>query len=134
MAREQEQADAAARLRLATTPHALSVAPWRDGRMLIEMSNGIGLLVDARRVEGLEAATAADLAEVEISPSGFGLHFPKLDADIYLPGLLEGRFGSARYMAAAMGAKGGLARTPAKTAAARENGKLGGRPRKTSAR
>lgn len=101
MGREHKQADEAAKLRLAATPHAVAVVPSRDGRMLIEMSNGIGLLVDVRRVEGLEAATAADLAQVEISPSGFGLHFPTLDADVYLPGLLQGRFGSARYLATA---------------------------------
>lgn len=104
MAREHKLADEAAQLRLATTPHAVSVVPSRDGRMLVEMSNGIGLLVDFRHVEGLEAATTADLAQVEISPSGFGLHFPTLDADIYLPGLLQGRFGSARYMAASQDA------------------------------
>ena len=33
--------------------------------------------------------------------------------------------------ASSMGRKGGAAKTPAKARAARENGKLGGRPRKT---
>lgn len=35
--------------------------------------------------------------------------------------------------AAAMGKLGGATRTPAKAAASRENGKLGGRPRKDAA-
>jgi hypothetical protein len=46
---------------------------------------------------------------VEFSPSGLGLHFPKLDADLYLPALLEGFLGSRRCMASAMGKAGGKA-------------------------
>jgi hypothetical protein len=38
--------------------------------------------------------------------------------------------GSKRWMAAQLGASGGRTRTQAKTAASRENGKRGGRPRK----
>ncbi|MET0265438.1 MAG: DUF2442 domain-containing protein [Duganella sp.] len=79
---------------------------------------------------GLENARPADLADAEISPSGLGVHFPRIDADIYLPALLEGFLGSKRWMAAQMGKVGGQAATDAKKAAARENGKLGGRPKK----
>jgi hypothetical protein len=53
-----------------------------------------------------------------------------LDADIYLPALLEGFLGSRRWMAAQMRKAGGKASTKAKAAASRRNGKLGGRPRK----
>ena len=56
--------------------------------------------------------------------------FPKLDADLYLPALLNGWLGSRRWMAAHMGERGGRARSAAKRTASRENGKLGGRPRK----
>jgi hypothetical protein len=61
------------------------------------------------------------------------LHFPKLDADLYLPALLEGLLGSKRWMAARLGKHGGQARSAAKAAASRENGKRGGRPRKHAA-
>jgi hypothetical protein len=74
------------------------------------------------------------LDPIEISPSGFGIHFPKLDADLYLPALLEGLLGSRAWMAARLGARGGKATSPAKISAARANGRLGGRPRKTEAR
>jgi hypothetical protein len=47
----------------------------------------------------LEKATPAQLEPIEISPSGFGIHFPKLDADLYLPALLEGFLGSRKWMA-----------------------------------
>jgi hypothetical protein len=84
--------------------------------------------------QGLEKATPAQLSEIEISPSGFGLSFPKLDADIYVPALLEGSFGSRKWMAARLGAQGGKARSLAKRTAARANGALGGRPRKSATR
>jgi hypothetical protein len=84
-------------------------------------------------VEGLQDARARDLRDIEISPSGFGLHFPRLDADIYLPGLFAGTLGSRRWMAAQLGKRGGGVRSAAKAAAARSNGKLGGRPRKHEA-
>jgi hypothetical protein len=35
--------------------------------------------------EGLRGVRATALEEMEISPSGLGLHWPRLDADIYLP-------------------------------------------------
>jgi hypothetical protein len=55
---------------------------------------------------------------------------PKLDADIYLPALLQGFFGSRKWMAARLGAVGGKSRSAAKAAASQRNGKSGGRPRK----
>jgi hypothetical protein len=85
-----------------------------------------------RAVQGLARVKSADLAKIEISPSGFGLHVPSLDADIYLPALLEGFFGSRKWMAAQLGQRGGRTTSPAKAKAARRNGRLGGRPKKTA--
>jgi hypothetical protein len=82
--------------------------------------------------QGLESATPSQLTKIEISPSGLGLHFPAVDADIYLPALLEGFLGSRRWMAAQLGKAGGSATSRAKTIAVRANGKLGGRPKKVS--
>jgi hypothetical protein len=39
-------------------------------------------------------ATAAQLREIEIRPSRFGIYFPRLDVDIYLPTLLQPCLGS----------------------------------------
>jgi hypothetical protein len=82
--------------------------------------------------EGLQAATPSELANIEISPSGLGIHFPRVDADLYVPGLLSGMFGSKTFMAAELGRAGGKTRSAAKSAAARANGRRGGRPRKVS--
>jgi hypothetical protein len=104
----------------------------RLGRVLVRLQSGLDVAFDPADAEGLAHASAAALKVIEISPSGFGLHFPKLDADIYLPALLEGFLGSKRWAAARLGAQGGRARSRVKAAAARANGKLGGRPRKAA--
>jgi Protein of unknown function (DUF2442) len=107
--------------------------PARD-RVVIALSTGDELAFAPRRAQGLETAKPSDLDVIEISPSGFGLHFPKLDADVWLPALLDGVFGSRRWIAARLGARGGKVKSKAKARAARANGKLGGRPRKTKRR
>jgi hypothetical protein len=101
----------------------------RISRVVISLASGLDIAFAPRDVQGLENAQAADFADAQISPSGLGVHFPKLDADIYLPALLEGFLGSKRWMASQLGKIGGQASSPAKKAAARKNGKLGGRPK-----
>jgi len=106
----------------------------RRDRVVASLNNGLELAFPPRIAQGLEHALPADLADIELSPSGLGIHFPKLDAHLYLPALLQGVFGSKAWMAAQLGAVGGRARSAAKTAAARVNGKRGGRPRKVAVR
>ena len=112
-------------------PHAVSAHYDREsGRIVVDLSSKLRVSFSPHDAQGLERAKASQLESVEISPSGFGLHFPKLDADLYVPGLLEGFLGSKKWMAARLGQLGGASRSPSKKAAARANGKLGGRPRK----
>ena len=131
--KELAAANARGRQMLRTTPHA--VAAWYDttrDRIVVELSTGVELAFPPGSVQGLETASPADLAEIAINPPGFGLHFPRLDADLYLPGLLEGLLGSKAWEASRMGQAGGKAKTPAKQAASRANGQLGGRPRQVA--
>ncbi len=102
----------------------------RIARVVISLASGLEIAFAPRDAQGLEKAHPADLAGAEISPSGLGVHFPKINADLYIPALLEGFLGSKRWMASQMGKVGGRAATQAKVSAARENGKLGGRPKK----
>ena len=102
----------------------------RTARLVISLSSGVDISFSPKQAQGLEAATPADLANAQISPSGLGVHFPKLDADIYIPALLEGFLGSRRWMAAQNGRVGGKASSEAKSLAARANGLRGGRPKK----
>lgn len=102
----------------------------RRARVVVSLNTGVEVAFPPMLAEGLADAAPADLAKIEITPSGLGLHWPKLDADLYVPGLLAGAFGGKQWMAAQLGAVGGSARSKAKTRAARANGRLGGRPRK----
>jgi hypothetical protein len=68
------------------------------------------------------------LGKIEISPAGWGLHFPRIDADVYVPALFEGIYGSRAWTKQAARVAGST-RSEVRSAAARENGKKGGRPR-----
>jgi len=115
----------------ASHPHAVSARYDRvSGRIVLHLSSRLDVAFSPGDTEGLEGASPAQLETIEISPSGFGIHFPTLDADLYLPALLEGFLGSKRWMAGRLGAAGGRSRSAAKASAARKNGRTGGRPRK----
>ena len=128
-----QQAEQRMQDRLASGPHAVAARyDRRVSRIMVSLSNGLELAFPPHLAEGLANAKPADLAIIEITPAGLGLHWPRQNADLYLPALLEGVFGSPRWMAGLLGRSGGTARSAAKVAAARENGRKGGRPRKAA--
>lgn len=128
---EIEQANQRGLTLKATHPAILSVRyDRRVARIVIALASGLEIAFSPKHAQGLEHGHPADFADAEISPSGLGIHFPHLDADIYLPGLLEGFLGSKSWMAAQNGKLGGVKSSHAKIVASRENGKLGGRPKK----
>ncbi len=102
-------------------------------RVIVRLTTGVEIGFAPRDVEGLQHASADDLKAIEVEAFGLGIHFPRLDAGLYVPALLEGVLGSKNWMAAQLGAAGGRTRSMAKAAASRENGKRGGRPRKVVA-
>lgn len=112
-------------------PKAVSVHYDRkSGHVVIGLSSRLILSFSPHDAQGLENAKPSQLDEIEITPSGFGIHIPKLDADLYVPALLEGFLGSKKWMASRLGQLGGQSRSRAKRAASKANGRLGGRPRK----
>ena len=96
----------------------------------MDLNTGVTIMVPVHLIEELSDATADELGEIEISPAGIALHWPRLDADVYVPSLIQGIYGTKRWMATQLGAAGGSATSPAKAAAARANGAKGGRPKK----
>jgi hypothetical protein len=133
---EQAVQEAEARMlaQLAAGPTAVTAHyDLPNARLRITLSNGLELAFPPHLAEGLADAKPDELAEIELSPTGLGVHFPSIDADLYLPALLQGLMGSSKWMAQALGAKGGSSTSSTKAAAARENGKLGGRPRQAVA-
>ncbi|KAF0101588.1 MAG: hypothetical protein FD187_1860 [bacterium] len=66
----------------------------RIGRVVIALSSGLEIAFRPHDAQGLERARPGQLKAIEISSSGLGIHFPDLDANLYLPVLLEGFLGS----------------------------------------
>src|ERR1700731_2568100 len=71
----------------------------RVSRIVIGLDNGLELAFPPRLAQGLEHATPAELALIEISPLGDCLHWPALYADLYGPALLRGVFVSRNWRA-----------------------------------
>lgn len=110
-------------------PRALSVEFDRANRkIVIALANGAEFKFPPELAQGLGDATDDQLADVRVSGNGFGLHWDSLDADLTVPGVVSGVFGTRRFMAE----QAGRSTSPAKAAAARENGAKGGRPRKSA--
>jgi hypothetical protein len=127
---EIEAAIAQANLRDAYRPKAVAVEYHEaSDTVVVTLASGVALSIPRTLLQGLERATPVQLADVQIVGAQSGLHWPQLDVDHYVPGLIDGVFGNRRWMSE-IGKRGGAARSQAKTAAVRANGRKGGRPRK----
>ncbi len=102
------------------------------GRVIIEMVNGCTYMFPVALAEELRDADDRALTDVIVDGAGFNLHWPLIDADLYVPALVAGVFGTHDWMSKALARQAGRAKSPAKAAASRANGKKGGRPRKRS--
>lgn len=123
----KKASDAGRRL-LARGPLALS-ARYAAKRIQVELNNGCTFAFPVEHAEDLAGAKVADLKIIKIEAAGLGLHWPRLDADLYVPSLIKGVLGSKLWMAH-IGAMGGSATSSAKAASSRVNGAQGGRPRR----
>jgi hypothetical protein len=100
--------------------------------LILKLTDGRRQVIPREELQGLQSATKGQIAEVKIVGGGTGLHWPSLDVNLYVPGLLRGVYGNKKWMAE-IGRSGGSAKTPAKKRAARVNGLKGGRPRQKGA-
>ncbi len=115
--------------RLAAQPRAAKAYfDVRKARLVIELTNGVILMLPPKLLQGLKRATPAQLAKVQLTPLGTGLHWESLDADLSVAGLAAGIFGSKTWMSE-LARHAGSRTSARKASSSRENGKRGGRPR-----
>jgi hypothetical protein len=73
---------------LADTPQK---ACHRDGRIYVSMASGLDFSFPIQGNPRLEGKPDRLLSEIEVSP--FGLHWPTLDEDLSIKGILAGDYG-----------------------------------------
>lgn len=106
-----------------STPLAVSARfDKRAHKVVVALDTGIEFAFDPRRAQGLSNAASEDLVGVTVEGVGSTLHFPRLDADFTVSRLLEGFLGPMDWT-----------RRENRALKSRENGRLGGRPRRAAA-
>ncbi|MGH8453726.1 MAG: DUF2442 domain-containing protein, partial [Nevskiales bacterium] len=106
----------------AQEPRAISAHyDHRAQRIVVELRNGFVIAFPVHLAQGLRGALPAQLAAVEITPSGYGLHWEELDADLSVPALARGLLGTKSW-ARELARYAGSRTSTKKAAAARRNG------------
>lgn len=95
--------------------------------VFVQLKSGCWFGFSPSAVPELRGASAQDLAAVDVEEWGEGLHWEALDADVSVPGIIFDSLDAPAWWARWIASR----TTQKKAAAARENGKKGGRPRKT---
>jgi len=67
---------------------------YRQGHIVVTMESGVEVRFPVAKNPRLAGGTARQLNRIEVSP--FGLHWPELDEDLSLRGLLQGDYGQTK--------------------------------------
>lgn len=95
-------AEARGRAVLETEPRAVAARySHKTGRVTVDLTNGCAYAFPADLLQDLSEASPDEPASVKVNGTGFNLHWPKLDADIYVPALVAGVFGTKDWMSKA---------------------------------
>jgi hypothetical protein len=68
----------------------------KEDLVSLYFADGLKVSIPRKQLQGLEEANQSQLSKIEIVGDGTGLHWPLLDVDHYVLGLLEHRFGTKR--------------------------------------
>ena len=111
---------------------AVRYDPDRDAVEIVT-TQGVGFIVPRACVGSLAGLRPDQLALLDVWPDGSAIELDALDIQISVHGLLSQVLPAvlpASFLAGLCGGRGGKSVSDAKKAAARENGRKGGRPRK----
>jgi hypothetical protein len=124
-----ERASRAGRRAANTEPRAARVVYRAEKHALrIKLTNGATITLPVKLIPSLKGARSRDIRSVEVLGRGGGLHWESLDLDLSVPGLFSSVFAGPEWLAE-LGRVGSRRSSAAKAAAARRNGRKGGRPR-----
>ena len=70
--------------------HDIKKISFRNGRMKIVVDQKEHLIVLKKASKKLSSASKQELETYKISPSGYGIHWPLIDEDLSIEGLLKG--------------------------------------------
>ncbi|MCE9554802.1 MAG: DUF2442 domain-containing protein [Planctomycetes bacterium] len=79
---------------MSTLVDKVKSAAYQEGYIVVTMESGVEIRFPTSGNPRLSSGTSEQLGHIEISP--FGLHWPALDEDLSLRGLLEGDYGQMR--------------------------------------
>jgi len=130
-----EEATERGQQKLGSSPKAQAISyNVKSRRIVIKLESGVSAIIPVNLIEILQNATNEQISDVEIAVGGLYLRWKSLDEDLFVPNLLQGVFGTRRWMnelkehLSNAGKKGGASRSAAKSRSSAENGKKGGRP------
>ena len=116
----------------ATEPQACNVLYESTSRkIVIEFDNGCKFECPISLLQGVCDLSDNEIAQVKLTPAGWGLTWENAEIDLGVNELLQGIFGTKAWMKK-IAAKGGCSKSAKKQAASRINGTKGGRPRKVN--
>jgi hypothetical protein len=83
---------------MSTFADSVRSAVVRDGNVVVTMASGEVIVFAVAENPRLARGTPEQLARIELSP--FGLHWPDLDEDLSIRGLLAGDWGQRQVVSA----------------------------------
>jgi hypothetical protein len=113
---------------------AVRYLPDRDAVEIVTTRDA-GFLIPRRWIGALAGLSPEQLAGLEIWPDGSAIELGDMDIQVSVHGLLTQALPAmlpARALAALFASRGGQSTSDAKKTSARENGRKGGRPRKSA--
>jgi hypothetical protein len=80
-----------------TLPHPIAVRYNSVARLVeVDLNWGYSITFPPERAQDLASATDEQLLHVEVA-GVWGIYFPEIDADLWVPHLVSGRFGNDRW-------------------------------------
>jgi len=67
-------------------------------RLILGLKSGAAFIVPCDLIQGLRDAAPEQIAKVKLGPRGASLHWTKLDVDFSVEGVVQGRFGTKKWM------------------------------------